>query len=70
MTRDERIEAYACLSNVEELAEKLVVLEDEVKKLRTELGNAQAFQDALEAAGIDNWEGYSEAWARYDSGDF
>jgi hypothetical protein len=24
----------------------------------------------LYALGVDNWGGYSEAWARYDSGDF
>ena len=68
-SRDERIENYYQQS-AWDLAERIVDLEDEVKKLKDELGNAQAFHDALEAAGIDNWEGYAEAWTRFDSGDF
>ena len=35
-----------------------------------ELNNDWNFLRALEAAGVDNWEGYEEAWARYDAGDF
>lgn len=35
-----------------------------------ELKNNTLFLQALEAAGVDNWEGYAEAWARFDSGDF
>lgn len=35
-----------------------------------ELKNKALFLEALEAAGVGNWEGYSEAWTRFDSGDF
>ena len=67
--RDERIEEYYH-HGTRELAEWVVDLEDEVKKLKAGLESAENFQAALEAAGVDNWEGYGEAWARFDAGDF
>lgn len=35
-----------------------------------ELKNNTLFLQALEATGVDNWEGYEEAWERFDAGDF
>lgn len=62
MSRKERIEDYLDLPRFQ-VAEKLVDLEDTLKYLDN-------FQYALEAAGIHDWEGWAEAWARYDAGDF
>ena len=30
------------------------------------LVKAEAFLNALEAAGVDNWSGYGDAWAMYE----
>jgi len=40
---------------------KISELEEEIKKLNNEL----AFLDFLESYGVDNWEGYGEAFAEY-----
>lgn len=60
--RDKRIEHYYHWS-AWDLAERIVDLEDELKGLRE---NAQ-FLTALYVSGVENWEGYGEAWARYDA---
>ena len=36
--------------------------EKELQRLR----EVDRFMDALEAAGVDNWEGYSQAWRFYE----
>ena len=36
------------------------------KKLFDQLQKDSAFLDCLRAAGVDNWDGYSEAWKMYD----
>lgn len=40
------------------------------KERLAELESMEDFLSALEAAGVDNWEGYGEACVRFDSGDF
>lgn len=35
-----------------------------------ELRQRSDFLAALEAAGFEDWEGYDEAWSRYNEGDF
>lgn len=35
-----------------------------------ELNSRSNFLSALEATGVDNWDGWDEAWARYNEGDF
>lgn len=55
--RDERIESYY-QESAWDLAERIVDLEDQVVKLEKD----SKFLAALEAAGVDNWEGYSLAF--------
>jgi len=56
-SRDERIEEYYHCGT-RELAEWVVDLEDKVKELQ----DSADLLYALEAVGVDNWEGYSDAW--------
>jgi hypothetical protein len=56
MNRDERIENYYQQS-AWDLAERIVDLEDRLDEQR----ERAAFLYALEAVGVDNWEGYSTA---------
>ena len=63
MNRDERIESYYNWP-AWDLAERIVDLEDENKELKK---LQELYQDdinwlrALEAAGVDNWDGYDTA---------
>lgn len=57
-SRDRRIGVYYH-EGAQALAERVVGLEDECAKLRAR----SAELAALEAAGVDNWDGYSEAMA-------
>jgi len=74
VNRDERIESYYNWP-AWDLAEKIVDLEDQNDKLLSELMSAEnkltQYEDdinwlrALEAAGVDNWEGYEIAYQLY-----
>ena len=55
-TREQRVEAYFDLS-ARSLAEALVKTEDRIDNLRLRVRKL----NALEAAGVDNWEGYDAA---------
>ncbi len=43
-------------------------LSDRIADLEQELSECQPMLDALEAAGVDNWVGYSEAMKFYNGG--
>jgi hypothetical protein len=47
---------------IQRLSDKIHDLEIKV----TELEDREAMLDALEAAGVDNWEGYDEALREYE----
>jgi hypothetical protein len=46
----------------DELVQTVIELEEKV----TELKERDDFLNALEAVGVDNWEGYSTAWQIYE----
>ncbi len=45
--------------------DQVVISKEEYKMLR----ESDAFLDALQAAGVNNWEGYSQAWRLYEGED-
>jgi hypothetical protein len=61
MNRDERIESYYQQS-AWDLAERIVELEDDLEKAEDD----SRFLSALEAVGVDNWEGYETACQIYN----
>lgn len=53
---------------VQELVAQNQRLREQVSELKEELreqGDELRFYHALQAAGVDNWEGYSHAWQIY-----
>lgn len=61
VTREQRVEAYFDLP-ARNLAEALVKAEDRVNNLRARVCKL----NALEAAGVDGWEGYEVAMESLD----
>lgn len=45
--------------------DQVVISKEEYKMLR----ESEEFLIALQAAGVDNWEGYSQAWRFYEGED-
>lgn len=60
-TREGRIESH-CHESARWLAESLVKAEDRIENLRARVRKL----NALEAAGVDNWEGYDGAMESLD----